>query len=289
MNTKILDELTRIANSLERIAPSRAKTPDFQLFSTFIWDTAKQIVVPVEHNNQVPLRMLKGIDTQSELLFKNTLNHSECLPANHALLWGSRGVGKSSLAKATICEVNSKNSKKKQLVMVEIARDDISSLPKLLTFIKEHMSVRFIIFCDDLTFNFNEDGFKAFKSILDGSIQGCPKNALFYVTSNHRHIITKNNLHQDKVRGQDLKAENDEYISLSDRFGLWLGFHYIEQATYLEIVQKYADEIGLKVNQNDLESQALQWALSRGSRSGRVAWQFIQHISGNLKVMINLN
>ncbi len=287
MDTEFTPLLTRIAEALERLAPRRAGDQDLTLADAFVWDPGARHLKPVETVNRVPLSLLKGIDRQVRTLLENTAHHANGLPANNALLWGARGTGKSSLVKAVHAEVNRSRSGD-PLVLIEIHREDIPSLPHLLDLVRNQPH-HCVIFCDDLSFEGMDDGYKALKAVLEGGLEGRPDNVVFYATSNRRHMMARDMIENERSAAIHQGEAIEEKVSLSDRFGLWLGFHHLDQETYFEIVSAYANEVGLKTDQDTLLRDAKEWSVTRGSRSGRVAWQFIQHLAGQQGVPISLN
>ncbi len=279
--------LTRIADELARIAPSKPKTAALGTADAFVWHADRAALSPVPAVNRVPLALLKGIDRQTETLVANTRRHAQGLPANNALLWGARGAGKSSLVKAVHAAANDGVPPKKRLALVEIHREDIGSLPALLAQLR-HVERKFILLCDDLSFDTQDTDYKALKSVLDGGIEGRPDNVVFYATSNRRHLMARDMIDNERSTAIHGDESVQEKVSLSDRFGLWLGFHNVDQDTYLEMITSYAAALKLPISSDDLRARAIEWQMTRGSRSGRVAWQFIQDLAGELSVKINL-
>ena len=277
--------LERIANALERIAPPEKKIDDLNKSEGFIYESKTGLIRPINIINRISLNLLHGIVPQKKLLFDNTINFSNHLPANNALLWGARGTGKSSLVKSVHAEVISK-TKSKHLKLVEIHREDISDLPELLSLLSKYNEYKFILLCDDLSFDAGENTYKSLKAALDGGIEGKPNNVLFYATSNRRHLMPRDMMENEKSTGINPSESVEEKVSLSDRFGLWIGFHNISQDTYLDIVNAYVKEYNIPINKIELRSEALEWSVTRGARSGRVAWQFIQDIAGKSKTKI---
>jgi len=267
--------LERIARALERLGPGRADRPDFGAADAFVWQPETESFQPVSDVNRVPLSLLRGIDPMRDTLFANTLRFARGLPANNALLWGARGMGKSSLVKAVHREVPG-------LKLVEIHREDLGSLPRLLGYLRADQAHRFILFCDDLSFEALDTSYKSLKAVLEGGIEGRPGNVLFYATSNRRHLMPREMVENERSTAINPGEAAEEKISLSDRFGLWIGFHNCSQDDYLAMVRGYADHYRLAVPQAVLREEALAWALQRGSRSGRVAWQYIQDLAGRL-------
>jgi predicted AAA+ superfamily ATPase len=276
--------LHRIAAALERIAPAIAPEIDFASAEAFIWQPEPEAFIPVTNVNRIPLALLRGIDRMSEILLANTERFAEGLPANNALLWGARGMGKSSLVKAAHAEVAGENKGgkgKPALKLIEIHREDIDTLPRCLTHLRSS-SDRFIVFCDDLSFDNDDTSYKSLKAVLEGGIEGRPENVIFYATSNRRHLMPRDMLENERSTAINPSEAVEEKVSLSDRFGLWIGFHNCSQAEYLEMVHAYANHFGLNREKKKLEEQALEWSATRGARSGRVAWQFIQDLAGQL-------
>lgn len=275
--------LRRIADVLEKIHPSATKAPDFRTASAFVWNADEQVLNPVEKVNRVPINLLKGIDLSRDTLVNNTTRFARGYPANNALLWGARGTGKSSLVKAAHCAVNDEVA---ELILIEIHREDISSLSQLLPVLRENSDYRFILFCDDLSFDGQDDTYKSLKALLEGGLEGRPDNVLFYATSNRRHLMPRDMIENERSTAINPAEAVEEKVSLSDRFGLWLGFHNCDQDTYFEIIEGYAAEFGLDIDQEQLHADAIEWSVTRGARSGRVAWQFIQDLAGRLEKQI---
>jgi predicted AAA+ superfamily ATPase len=271
--------LERIAQALERLSPAAAEPPDWQAAEGFIWDPARQTLQPLKHIARVPLPLLKGIDRQRDQLMANTERFAKGLPANNALLWGARGTGKSAVVKAVHAAVADQS--KTPLKLIEIHREDIATLGQLLSLIAS-APVRTVLFCDDLSFDANDAAYRPLKTVLEGGIAGRPENVVFYATSNRRHLMPREMIENERSTAIHPDEAIEEKISLSDRFGLWLGFHNVAQADYLAIVSGYAKHFGLKIAPADLERRALEWSMTRGSRSGRVAWQFIEDLAGEL-------
>ncbi len=278
--------LERIAAALERLAPPPAKAPDFDAAEAFVWQADPPGFQPVRQINRVPMQLLKGLENRADLLLDNTERFARGLPANNALLWGARGMGKSSLVKAAHAEVRrrlgfGKSPSEADLKLVEIHREDISSLPVCLGLVRESRH-RFIVFCDDLSFDRDDTSYKSLKAVLEGGIEGRPENVIFYATSNRRHLMPRDMMENERSTAINPSEAVEEKVSLSDRFGLWLGFHHGSQDQYLEMVRGYAAYHGLDIADDDLIREALEWSMTRGGRSGRVAWQFIQHLAGRL-------
>ncbi|MGI9407561.1 MAG: ATP-binding protein [Hyphomicrobiaceae bacterium] len=274
-------ELKRIAEALEALAPAPDTAPDFDAANAFVWQSDPDAFAPVHRVNRVALSLLKGIGHQGDQLLDNTRRFAQGLPANNALLWGARGMGKSSLVKAAQAEVNAKLKSETRLKLVEIHREDINSLPACLGHIRQSAH-RFIIFCDDLSFDNDDTSYKSLKAMLEGGIEGRPENVIFYATSNRRHLMPRDMMENERSTAINPSEAVEEKVSLSDRFGLWLGFHKCSQDEYLEMVHGYVAYHGLKADEETLRAEALEWSTTRGARSGRVAWQFVQDLAGRL-------
>jgi len=277
--------LERIANALERIAPPEKKINNLDESEGFIYESKTGLIRPIDNINRISIKLLQGIIPQKTLLLENTINFSNDLPANNALLWGSRGTGKSSLVKSVHAEVILLKSTK-YLKLVEIHREDISDLPELLTLLSKYQKYKFILLCDDLSFDAGENTYKSLKAALDGGIEGKPSNVVFYATSNRRHLMPRDMVENEQSTAINPSESVEEKVSLSDRFGLWIGFHNISQEIYLDIVFAYINEYKIPIEKEKLKSKALEWSITRGARSGRVAWQFIQDLAGKTKTKI---
>ena len=277
--------LERIANALESLAPPDKKINNLDLSEGFIFESKSGLIRPVENINRISISLLQGIDNQKEILLNNTLSFSKNLSANNALLWGARGTGKSSLVKAVHKKVIVK-TKSKTLKLVEIHREDISELPELLLLLSQHKNYRFILLCDDLSFDAGENNYKSLKAALDGGIEGKPNNVIFYATSNRRHLMPRDMMENERSTAINPSESVEEKVSLSDRFGLWIGFHNMDQDTFLSIVEGYAYEFKISIEKDKLKSEALEWSITRGARSGRVAWQFIQDLASRQNIKI---
>jgi predicted AAA+ superfamily ATPase len=275
------DLLRRIADALERLAPARGAAPDFDAAEAFIWRADTGALAPVARVNRVDLALLRGVDRVRDLLVENTRRFARSLPANNALLWGARGMGKSSLVKAAHASINREKGVAGRLKLVEIHREDIEGLPALMALLREAPQ-RFIVFCDDLSFDAGDTSYKSLKAALEGGIEGRPANVLFYATSNRRHLMPREMMENERSSAINPGEAVEEKVSLSDRFGLWLGFHHCSQDDYLAMVHGYAKHFGLAAPADQLDAQALEWATTRGSRSGRTAWQFIQDLAGRM-------
>jgi len=271
--------LARIAAALERLGPEPKPEIDFDTADAFIWHAGGEWLEPVAQVNRIDLTLLCGIDRQIETLLENTRRFANGLPANNALLWGARGMGKSSLVKAAHATVSTET--KSGLCLIEIHREDIGSLPRLLPLLRGR-DRRFILFCDDLSFDGEDTSYKSLKAVLEGGIEGRPENVIFYATSNRRHLMPRTMIENERSTAINPSEAVEEKVSLSDRFGLWLGFHSCDQQTYLAMVDAYAAHYGLDFDSDELRQQANEWSVTRGGRSGRVAWQFIQDLAGRL-------
>jgi hypothetical protein len=273
--------LARIADALDRLAPPPRPRPDFSAADAFVWHADRGALAPVASVNRVDIALLRGVDRVRDMLLENTGRFARGLPANNALLWGARGMGKSSLVKAAHAEINRGAKDEGRLKLVEIHREDIESLPTLMALMRETRH-RFIVFCDDLSFDGGDASYKSLKAALEGGIEGRPANVLFYATSNRRHLLPRDMMENERSSAINPGEAVEEKVSLSDRFGLWLGFHHCSQDDYLAMVRGYAEHFGLAAPPEELEREALEWATTRGSRSGRTAWQFTQDLAGRL-------
>jgi predicted AAA+ superfamily ATPase len=269
----------RIAEALERLAPPPVTRPDLTGADAFVWHPTPPSLAPVPRVSRVDLSLLQGIDQQKILLLENTRRFAAGLPANNAMLWGARGMGKSSLVKAVHAAVNA------DLALIEIHREDIRTLPALLNFLRDQPR-RCLILCDDLSFEKEDADYKALKSVLDGGIEGRPENVLFYATSNRRHLMPRDMMDNERATAINPGEAIEEKVSLSDRFGLWLGFHNGSQEQFFAMIDGYAAAYNLPISNEDLHAAAVEWSVTRGARSGRVAWQFIQDIAGRLGVSL---
>jgi uncharacterized protein len=282
------DVLERIADALERLAPPPPRPPDFTAADAYIWYPSAHTLSPVPRINRVEMSLLKGIDRLRDILVENTERFARGLPANNALLWGARGMGKSSLVKAAHGAVNAdiQNGEPGRLKLVEIHREDIESLPELMTLLRS-APFRFIVFCDDLSFDGNDASYKSLKAVLEGGIEGRPDNVILYATSNRRHLLSRDMIENERGSAINPGEAVEEKVSLSDRFGLWLGFHRCSQDEFLAMVEGYIRYYGVPADGETLRREALEWATTRGSRSGRVAWQFVQDIAGRSGVKLD--
>jgi predicted AAA+ superfamily ATPase len=273
----------RIADALDRLAPPRAPVNDLDAADAFVWHAEREWLEPVASVNRVPIGLLRGIDRVRDILLENTARFADGLPANNVLLWGARGTGKSALVKAAHAAINEARPERRPaaLALIEIHREDILSLPLLLALVRDSRR-RCLLFCDDLSFDQNDTSYKSLKAVLEGGIEGRPGNVALYATSNRRHLMPRDMIENERSTAINPGEAVEEKVSLSDRFGLWLGFHHLDQDTYLAIVRGYAAHYGLDQPPDQLSAEASEWAITRGSRSGRVAWQFIQDLAGRL-------
>ena len=271
--------LHRIADALDRLAPPPPPANDLALADAFTWHADREWLEPVEHVNRVAIELLQGVDRVRDILLDNSRRFAAGYPANNVLLWGARGMGKSSLVKATHAAVNAERPH--ALVLVEIHREDIPTLPRLLTLLRQSKR-RTILFCDDLSFDQQDTSYKSLKGVLEGGIEGRPANVVLYATSNRRHLMSRDMIENERSTAINPGEAVEEKVSLSDRFGLWLGFHACDQETYQAMVRGYAERFSLTLPPEQLRAEASEWAITRGARSGRVAWQFIQDLAGRL-------
>lgn len=273
--------LTRIAEALERMAPPAPSRPDFEVADAYVWSASRKALNPVHKVNRVPLELLVGIDLVRDLLVDNTRRFAQGLPANNVLLWGARGMGKSSLVKAAQASINAAlpADARSRLKLVEIHREDIDTLPALLAAMRDSHH-RFLVFCDDLSFDAGETSYKSLKAVLEGGLEGRPANVLFYATSNRRHLMPRDMIDNERATAINPGEAVEEKVSLSDRFGLWLGLHKCSQDEYLAMVHAYAAHFGLHLDRETMDREALEWSTTRGSRAGRTAWQYIQDLAG---------
>jgi uncharacterized protein len=279
-------KLDRITDALSRLAPAPSESPDFSLAECFVWEPAQPGLTPVRKVNRVALKLIRGVDHVRDILLDNTQRFASGLPANNTLLWGARGMGKSSLVKAVHADVAAGLKPGEQaLKLIEIHREDINTMPKLMSLLRAE-PFRFILFCDDLSFDTGDTSYKSLKAALEGGVEGRPDNVVFYATSNRRHLLPRDMIENERSTSINPYETVEEKVSLSDRFGLWLGFHKCSQDEYLDMVESYAAHYGLSVSPEELRALSLEWATTRGSRSGRVAWQFIQDLAGRLGVRL---
>jgi predicted AAA+ superfamily ATPase len=277
-NPALLPVLTRIAEALERIAPPSPSAPDFEAADGFLWHGSEARLQAVPRIQRIPLALLVGIDHIRDILVENTRRFAEGHSANNVLIWGARGMGKSSLVKAAHGEMVALGH---PLKLIELPREDIETLPVLMNHLRG-VAYRFILFCDDLSFDAGENAYKSLKAILDGGIEGRPDNVLFYATSNRRHLLPRDMMENERSTAINPNEAVEEKVSLSDRFGLWLGVHKCSQDDYLQMIDAYAEHFGLEFPQQRLHHEALEWSTTRGSRAGRVAWQYISDLAGRL-------
>jgi predicted AAA+ superfamily ATPase len=285
------DTPQRIAAALEAIAAHLAANasapptaPSFDDADAFVWHPNGRLS-PVPRVSRVEIDLLKGIDRMRDILIENTERFADGLPANNALLWGARGMGKSSLVKAAHASINLERDSAEKLKLIEIHREDIESLPALMDILRAS-AFRFVVFCDDLSFDGNDASYKSLKAVLEGGIEGRPENVILYATSNRRHLLAREMIENERSTAINPGEAVEEKVSLSDRFGLWLGFHRCSQDEYLAMVKGYCRHFGIAIAEDELEHEALEWSTTRGSRSGRVAWQFIQELAGRLGVRL---
>jgi predicted AAA+ superfamily ATPase len=281
---RIARALEAIVTHLSAAAPAPATADPFDSADAFVWHPNGRLA-PVPRVSRVDLGLLKGIERMRDILIENTERFADGLPANNALLWGARGMGKSSLVKATHASINANRKPADRLKLIEIHREDIESLPALMELLRRS-SFRFIVFCDDLSFDGNDASYKSLKAVLEGGIEGRPDNVILYATSNRRHLLAREMIENERSTAINPGEAVEEKVSLSDRFGLWLGFHRCSQDEYLAMVKGYCGHFGIKIAEEELEHEALEWSTTRGSRSGRVAWQFTQELAGRLGVRI---
>lgn len=276
------DPVERIAQALERLAPPPRPAPDLAAAQAFLWQVDPDRLEPVAEVNRVDLDLLLGIDRARDTLLRNTAQFARGLPANNALLWGARGMGKSSLVKA----VHARVARDHPLKIVELSREDLPSVTRLLAQLRAAPDLRFLLYCDDLSFSHDDQHYKSLKAVLDGGIAGRPENVLFYATSNRRHLMPRDMIENERASAISPSEATEEKVSLSDRFGLWLGFHTCDQDQYLAMVRGYCDAAGLAMDDDALRAEAIEWQATRGSRSGRVAWQFFTDLAGRHGVPI---
>jgi predicted AAA+ superfamily ATPase len=282
---RIAQALEAIASHLSASGPSPLAALSFANADAFVWHPNGRLT-EVKRVSRVDLFLLKGIDRMRDILMENTERFANDLPANNALLWGARGMGKSSLVKAAHASINRDRKEADRLKLIEIHREDIESLPALMELLRAS-SFRFIVFCDDLSFDGNDASYKSLKAVLEGGIEGRPDNVILYATSNRRHLLAREMIENERSTAINPGEAVEEKVSLSDRFGLWLGFHRCSQDEYLAMVKGYCSHFGIKLDEEELEREALEWSTTRGSRSGRVAWQFVQELAGRLGVKLS--
>lgn len=276
------DPLERIAAALERISPAPLASPDFDAADAFVWHVDPERLEPVTDVSRVDLSLLVGNNRSRDTLLENTLRFAKGFPANNALLWGARGMGKSSLVKAVHAEVNAQGH---ALKIVELQREDLPSVARLLQHLRGSKA-RFLLFCDDLSFSHDDQHYKSLKAVLDGGIEGRPDNVVFYATSNRRHLMPRDMIENERGSAINPSEAVEEKVSLSDRFGLWLGFHPCDQDEFLAMIKGYVDAYGVVIDDDTLRAEAIEWQATRGGRSGRVAWQYFTDLAGRKGVQI---
>jgi predicted AAA+ superfamily ATPase len=274
--------LARIADALDRISPPPAAAPPLEA-EAFVWHTSPDRLDPIARVSRVDLPLLVGVDRSRDTLLQNTLNFAQGLPANNALLWGARGMGKSSLVKAVHAAVRAEGF---DLKIVELSREDLPTVGRLLSILRAAAPLRFILFCDDLSFSHDDQHYKSLKAVLDGGIEGRPDNVVFYATSNRRHLMPRDMIENERGSAISPSEAVEEKVSLSDRFGLWLGFHPCSQDEYLDMIRRYCDAFGLPIDDDTLRAEAIEWQATRGARSGRVAWQYVTDLAGRKGMML---
>ena len=278
----INDPMERIAEALERMAPAPMDAPDYDAADAFVWHVSPDRLEPVGKVNRVEIDLLVGIDRSRDTLVENTRQFARGLPANNALLWGARGMGKSSLVKAAHAAVLAEGL---PIKIVEIQREDLPSVGRLLNLLRAS-DARFLLFCDDLSFSHDDQHYKSLKAVLDGGIEGRPDNVIFYATSNRRHLMPRDMIENERQSAINPSEAVEEKVSLSDRFGLWLGFHPCTQDEYLAMIRGYCDAHGVEIDDDTLRAEAIEWQATRGSRSGRVAWQYFTDLAGRKGVAL---
>ena len=279
----LIEQIVRIADALERTSPPAPKPDDLEYANAYVWHSDMRRLDPVHDINSVRLDLLRGIDHQRDNLLANSIAFGRGLPANNALLWGARGTGKSSLVKAVHASMMESGL---DCALVEIHREDIVDLPFLMSFLAQ-IPRQFILFCDDLAFDSGETSYKSLKAALEGGIEGRPHNIVFYATSNRRHLMPRQMIENERSSAINPSETTEESVSLSDRFGLWIGFHSIDQDIYLEMIEGYISHYGINVSNIDVRHEALSWSVGRGARSGRVAWQYIVDLAARTETKIN--
>lgn len=277
------DMMKRIAEALERMSPAPFEAPDFDSADAFVWHVSPDRLEPVQKVSRVALELLVGVNRSRDTLLENTLQFADGLPANNALLWGARGMGKSSLVKAVHAEVL---NRKKPLKIVELQREDLPSVARLLNLLRGSQH-RFLLFCDDLSFSHDDQHYKSLKAVLDGGIEGRPDNVVFYATSNRRHLMPRDMIENERQSAINPSEAVEEKVSLSDRFGLWLGFHPCDQDEYLAMIRGYCAAYGVEIDDDTLWAEAIEWQATRGARSGRVAWQYFTDLAGRRGVKLD--
>ncbi|TKT76775.1 ATP-binding protein [Aquamicrobium sp. LC103] len=273
-------KLDSLIEAISRLGPATIEPTDISAADCFVWSAEKGLLEPVAKVNRVEIELIRGVDRVRDILLDNTQRFADGLPANNALLWGARGMGKSSLVKAVHATINH-TRKQTPLKLIEIHREDIDTLPRLMAILKAS-EYRFILFCDDLSFDHDDTSYKSLKAALEGGVEGRPENVIFFATSNRRHLLPRDMIDNERSTAINPSEAVEEKVSLSDRFGLWLGFHKCSQDEYLDMIDGYVRHHELKIDPEELRRDALEWSTTRGSRSGRVAWQFVQDLAGRL-------
>lgn len=277
------DTLARIAEALERMSPPPTPAPDLAAADAFVWHVAPDRLIAVPQVSRVALDLLIGVDRVRDILLDNTRQFARGLPANNALLWGARGMGKSSIVKAVHATVAAEGL---PLKIVEVQREDLPSIGRLLALLRGAPEARFLLFCDDLSFSHDDEHYKSLKAVLDGGIEGRPENVVFYATSNRRHLMPRDMIENERSSAISPSEATEEKVSLSDRFGLWLGFHPCSQDAYLGMIRGYCDAYGVAIDDDTLRAEAIEWQATRGARSGRVAWQYFTDLAGRRGVTL---
>ncbi|PLP60917.1 AAA family ATPase [Mesorhizobium loti] len=275
------EKLDRLIEAVARLAPPPPPKTDLAVADCFVWQADPGYLEPIAKVNRVDISLIRSVDRVRDILFDNTERFASGYAANNVLLWGARGMGKSSLVKAVHAAINASGKSGEPLKLIEIHREDIDTLPKLMAMVKA-APYRFILFCDDLSFDHDDTSYKSLKAALEGGVEGRPHNVIFYATSNRRHLLPRDMIDNERSTAINPSEAVEEKVSLSDRFGLWLGFHKCSQDDYLDMVNGYVSHFGLDIDADTLRAEALEWATTRGSRSGRVAWQFTQDLAGRL-------
>jgi uncharacterized protein len=278
---QLIAEVRRLTAAVEALSAPAPGQIDVSVADCFVWEPNGAVLNPVARPNRIDLSLIHGVDRIRDILVDNTMRFGAGLPANNVLLWGARGMGKSSLVKAAHATVSA--ASQTALKLIEIHREDIETLPRLMALLRGE-TARFIVFCDDLSFDHDDTAYKSLKAALDGGIEGRPENVIFYATSNRRHLLPRDMMENERSTAINPYEAVEEKVSLSDRFGLWLGFHKGSQDDYLAMVDGYVRHFGLEIEADELRRQALEWATTRGDRSGRVAWQFVQDLAGRLGI-----
>jgi predicted AAA+ superfamily ATPase len=280
------EALERIAAALERISPPPASAPDTSAADAFVWHASPDRLDPTPVVSRVPIELLVGVDRSRDTLLDNTRRFADGVAANNALLWGARGMGKSSLVKAVHAAIIAEHEG--ALKLVEIQREDIPTVGRLMNLLRRAPDTRFLLFCDDLSFDHDDSHYKSLKAVLDGGVEGRPENVLFYATSNRRHLMPRDMIENERSTAINPSEATEEKVSLSDRFGLWLGFHACTQDDFLTMIGRYRDAVGIDIDDADLRAEAIEWRQTRGGISGRVAWQFITDLAGRRGVKVSL-